>query len=268
MPHHQGSMNTEGAAMPSVFLVDMGYGPRIDYGRLARRYILPIIFCVVYFLLIAMLWVNARWFRELDGRSSPALMTVVWLVVFIGIVWTWIKCLKHTPSGWVHFWFVINMLLVLLCGWAFFISRNLPFASFVMFLLVLSTITLIFVAAKHWTPGVIWMLFYLAVLLYSWFAMGRFAMQSLARKTRINSEFLRSAMGLSPDDSLLSGINKLFTMDEEKPKPAAPAAPAARAKSVPLPARPDAPVHGAAAMTPPATPRDSWRSRGLSDNEL
>lgn len=194
-------------------IITQSAAPEMEFRRFK---ILPIIFCVVYLLLIAMLWWNAAWFRTIEGRPSPILLTIVWLVIFFGIIWTWFRCLHHAQAsgsvGWISFLFVINLLLLLLVGYAFFIMKNIAFASFCMIFLWISTVILLFVATRFWMPGLLWMLIYLLVVTWTWIRFGRIAAAMVNARTNLNTSLLASLSGLPASSGFMNGMQNIFSM--------------------------------------------------------
>lgn len=197
--------------------------------RMTRQGIVVLVFSLVYFALIAMLWVNAKWFRDLKITMSPVVLTILWLVIFVGIMVTWIKCLANAEQpGWVQFFFIINMLLLLLVGWAFFIRKNVASAQINMIFLWISTLILCFVAAHYWTPGLIWMLVYLVVVSYGAYMFGRIAATMIARKTNLPLESMLQTVLSTKADAMAAMFDISQGLDGPAPAPAPRPAPVQR----------------------------------------
>lgn len=226
----------------------------------------PIIFLIVYFILVAMLWANGDWYKKLGMGLSPAAITAIWLVVFVGIVVTWVKCLKNSTSrnsvGWISFWFIVNLLLLLLCGWAFFVSKNIALANICFIFLWLSTIALIAVSIKHWPPGVIFMLIYFIVVTWAWVVIGRLAFRTVAKR----SGKLFGVM-MSDRSNRMDRLKEIFSLDglsEKKGKFVKRKEEKKAEQTAKDTKMPDEP---ASDNFVPPTPRGTWRQRGLDGDE-
>lgn len=227
----------------------------------------PIIFLIVYFILIAMLWANNDWFKRMNFKISAGWLSFIWLLVFIGIVVTWVQCLKNSSTknavGWISFWFILNLVLLLVAGWAFFVTKNVALASFVMFFLWISTISLIAVAAKHWGPGVAFMLLYLGVITWMWYVIAKQGYKMVSERA---GKFVGVMMASGNNASRLTGLKNLFKMDQK-------ADGKADGKAVDEPRTAPAPASAPVAVGPPRrvddelaseafeTPRGTWRDR-------
>lgn len=228
----------------------------------------PFIFLIVYFILVGMLWANKEWYRSMKFKMSPAAISMIWLLVFAGIVATWVKCLQNATTkkavGWISFWFMLNLILLLVAGWAFFVSKNIALANFVIGLLWITSIALIAVAAKHWPVGVIFMVIYFGIISWMWFVVARYGLTVVQSKA---SKFVGVLMSKDGKKGLLGGFTDLFTM---KPEGGAPRATEKTVAGEPkqAPAEPRAArqaMEDALASDTFQTPRGIWRDRGIDE---
>lgn len=228
----------------------------------------PFIFLIVYFILVGMLWANKEWYRSMKFKLSPAAISMIWLLVFAGIVTTWVKCLQCAPTkkavGMISFWFILNLILLLVAGWAFFVSKNIALANFVIGLLWITSIALIATAAKHWPVGVIFMVIYFGIISWMWFVVVRHGMTIVQSKA---PKFISALLSKDGKKGLMDGFTDLFTMkpDEgatrvtEKTVASEPK----QAQAEPRAARQA--MEDALASDTFQTPRGIWRDRGIDE---
>jgi hypothetical protein len=188
-----------------------------------KMYFVPIIFSIVYFIIIAMMWSQSKWFRNLNITLSPIFLTILWALIFIGIIWTWIRCLQgsvtRSQTTWVTIWFIVNLLLLLLVAWSFFIGKNIATASFMMIFLWISTLILIFVASRFYTPGVIFGVIYLIIITWVWVVFGRLAYTMMHAKNKLIANGFVKAIGWSKKDGvkgMMTTMQQYFDMNAPK----------------------------------------------------
>lgn len=237
-------------------------------------WILPMIFSLIYIVLLVFLWMNAKWFRSLPVTMSPVLLSLIWLLVFVGIIFTWVKCLHGAcetglGTGWIHFWFVTNLLLLLLAGYSFFYKKNLAATNAVVFFTWFTALILCFVATRYFPAGLLPMLFYLFVLSYAWFVLARITAKLVSTRTKFNSRIFSSMLNLRDGESIFaSGIFDISGGMSSDTARAVPKKPFSTTTTTKAEARPEPEPRNISTTLPsplarPESARPSFRNRGL-----